>query len=63
MEKCKPKNDTRLKYVECLKKMQISQLETLVLYNAIKQGVYKELYRRQMLTEFQLNELLAWMEC
>lgn len=35
------------------------QIETTALRTAIKRGVYKELYKKQMLTEQQLNELLS----
>ena len=37
----------------------ISQSACLAFQNAIKHGVYKELYKKQMLTSQQLNTLLA----
>ena len=30
--------------------------------NSIKRGVYKELYKKQMLTSLQINELLMYMK-
>lgn len=45
-----------------MKKSNGVQSETNILRNAIKRGVYKELYKKQMLTEQQLNELLAQVE-
>ena len=36
------------------------QFESSILRNAIKCGVYKELYKKEMLTSQQLNELLTY---
>ena len=44
---------------ELMKQLKSSRSETTALRNAIKRGVYMELYKKQMLTEQQLNELLA----
>lgn len=44
---------------EAQKELQFSQLESRTLRSAIKCGIYKELYKKQMLTESQLNELLS----
>ena len=47
---------------EEMKQLKTSQSEQTVFRNAIKCGVYKELYKKKMLTEQQLNELLAQRE-
>ena len=42
-----------------MKTQKLSQSGNLTLRNAIKRGIYKELYTKKMLTEQQLNGLLA----
>ena len=40
-------------------KIQLTETETTVFCNALKCGIYKELYQRSLLTDTQLNELLS----
>ena len=42
-----------------IKKANELQFESSVLRNSIKRGVYKELYKKHLLTVAQLNALLA----
>lgn len=42
-----------------MKTQKLPSSGNAILRNAIKRGVYKELYTQKMLTEHQLNDLLA----
>lgn len=55
---CHMNKTTYRKEFTIMDKIQLNEAESTLFCNALKRGIYKELYHRNLLTDVQLNELL-----